>query len=143
MSDRGTYRQYGPTKKLNESTLKMIGYCNKIIDEFESQGYSVSVRQIYYQMVARGYTGGENTPKMYSRIQAALNEGRMQGLVSWSALEDRGRNLRGLNTYETPYEVFAAAKNDYRLDLWKDQEWRPEVWIEKDALSGVISGICN
>lgn len=94
-------------------------------------------------MVARGYTGGENSPKMYARIQSVLNEGRMQGLVSWTALEDRGRNLKGLNTYKTPYEVFNAARADFRLDLWKDQEWRPEVWIEKDALSGVISGICN
>lgn len=141
--DRGTYRQYGHEKKLGSATLDLISHCNKIIEEFESQGYSMTIRQVYYQCVARGYTGGENSPKMYSKIQACLNDGRMQGLVSWTALEDRGRNLRGLNTYETPHEVFRSAAADFRLDLWKDQEWRPEVWIEKDALSGVISGICN
>jgi len=143
MVDKGTYRAYGPEKRLGKDTLAIIDRCNTIIEEFESQGYSVTVRQIYYQMVARGYTGGENSLRMYSRIQSALNEGRMQGIVSWTALEDRGRNLRGLNTYETVADLLASAKADYRIDLWKDQAWRPEVWVEKEALVGVISGICN
>lgn len=136
-----TYRRYEAEKRLNQETLQLIDRVNDIIEEFN--GYSMSVRQVYYQMVARGFTGGENSGKMYNRIQGVINTGRMQGLISWDAIEDRGRNLRGLNTFESVDQILKAARNEYRIDLWKDQQWRPEVWIEKDALSGVISGICN
>lgn len=136
-----TYRRYEAEKRLNQETLQLIDRVNDIIEEFN--GYSMSVRQVYYQMVARGFTGGENSGKMYNRIQGVINTGRMQGLISWDAIEDRGRNLRRLKTFESVDQILKAARNEYRIDLWKDQQWRPEVWIEKDALSGVISGICN
>lgn len=141
--DKGTFIKYGPDKRLSAGVLKLIDVCNSVIDEYEGKGYNVTVRQIYYQLVARGHTGGENSPRMYAQIQAALNTGRMQGLVSWSALEDRGRNLRGLNHYESIAQLLRSAKADFRHDLWADQQWRPEVWIEKEALVGVIGGICN
>lgn len=143
MTDRGTYRRYEPEKRLSPDTLAMIGYCNKIIEEYESKGFVMSVRQVYYQAVARGYTGGENSGKMYDRIQGALNTGRMQGLISWTALEDRERDLKGLQHYDSPAEVLKAAKDSYRRDLWADQQWRPEVWVEKKALEGVVGHICN
>jgi hypothetical protein len=36
-----------------------------------------------------------------------------------------------------------AVAQQYREDLWKDQVYRPEVWIEKDALLGVIEPVCR
>ena len=139
----GTYRAYGPRKNLQKSTLDLIGAANRILDEYESKGHTMTLRQLYYQMVARGLTDGENSEAMYSRIGNALNTGRLQGLVSWTAMEDRGRGLRGVNTYDTIAQVLRTAQHDYRRDLWADQQWRPEVWIEKEALVGVIGAICN
>lgn len=143
MTDRGTYRRYEPEKRLSPDTLLLIDNMNKIIQEYESKGFVMSVRQVFYQMVARGYTGGENSGRMYDRIQGALNTGRMQGLVSWTALEDRERNLMGLQSYDSPAQVLKAARTGYRRDLWADQQWRPEVWVEKKALEGVVGHICN
>jgi hypothetical protein len=143
MSKTGHYRAYEPEKRLSPDTVEMIGRCNSIIEEYESKGYVLSVRQVYYQMVARGYTGGENTGRMYDRIQGALNTGRMQGLVSWTALEDRERGLMGLQHYTGIGQVLRSAKASFRLDVWAHQQWRPEVWVEKKALEGVIGGICN
>lgn len=143
MKEVGTYRAYGPRKNLQKSTLDLIAAANRILDEYEGAGHTMTLRQLYYQMVARGLTDGENSDRMYERIGNALNTGRMQGLVSWTAMEDRGRGLRGLNTYRNISQVLKAAKSDYRRDLWVDQQWRPEVWIEKEALVGVIGSICN
>ena len=36
-----------------------------------------------------------------------------------------------------------SAAHSFRLDKWATQRWRVEVWIEKDALSGVIAGVCR
>lgn len=143
MTDRGTYRRYEPEKKLGKETEFFIGHCNKIIAEYESKGHMLTVRQIFYQCVARGITGGENSLRMYNKIQSALNVGRMQGLVSWTAIEDRERSLMGLDYYESVVELLKTARNSFRLDLWHNQAFRPEVWVEKKALVGVIGNICN
>ena len=36
-----------------------------------------------------------------------------------------------------------AVAQQFRIDKWANQPYRPEVWIEKDALSGVVEGICT
>lgn len=143
MTENGHFRAYGPSKKLSQGTLDLIHACNHILDQYAAKGYAMTLRQLYYQMVARGLTEGINTKAMYERIGNALNEGRMQGLVSWTALEDRGRNLQGVATYTSPAQLLRNAKASYATDLWADQPWRPEVWVEKEALIGVIGSICQ
>lgn len=137
---KGTFRAYGPQKKLRQDTLDMIQAANHILDEYNG---NVTVRQLYYQFVARGFTNGVNTEAMYNKIQAMINTGRMQGLISWDAIVDRGRNLMGLDHHPNISSAFAEARRNYRLDLWAEQPFRPEVWIEKEALTGVISNICS
>lgn len=138
----GTFRAYASGGRLGDTTLEIISKANPILEEYESKGHSMTLRQLYYQMVARGLTGGVNTARMYEMIGNALNAGRLHGLVSWTSLEDRGRNLKGLRTYDSPAQCLREAAKGYRRDLWANQPMRPEVWIEKEALSGVISGIC-
>lgn len=140
---KGTFRAYGERKRLQKTTLDIIDAANHLIDEYSAAGLKVSVRQLYYQFVARGYTDGVNTKSMYERIQSAINIGRLQGLISWTAIEDRERELLGLGHYTNVSECLAAARNSYRIDLWANQAWRPEVWVEKKALVGVIANICN
>ena len=67
----------------------------------------------------------------------------MAGLVSWTAIEDRNRTLMGLTTYKSPKEAVQDRRQNYHIDKWEDQPWRPEVWVEKAALEGVIGGICD
>jgi hypothetical protein len=61
----------------------------------------------------------------------------------WRAIEDCGRNLMGLNHFKNPKEAIKEVRENYRRDLWHDQHYVPEVWIEKQALEGVIGSICN
>lgn len=135
----GHYRCYEP-KKLRQDTLDLIGKMNDILREYETRGFVMTVRQLYYQMVARGYL--ENIVGNYDKVQGTLSTGRMAGLVSWTAIEDRTRNLQGVRTWRGPAESLRECANGYLADLWVDQPIRPEVWIEKDALVGVISDIC-
>ncbi len=128
-------------KKLSDDRLRTIGIANEIIEEYEKAGLSLTLRQLYYQFVARGLI--ENSDRSYDRLGSAINDGRMGGLISWTAIEDRTRNLMGINTFRSPAELLRSARSRYAKDLWRDQEWRPEVWVEKDALVGVIGGICQ
>jgi len=49
----------------------------------------------------------------------------------------------GLETLAGPADAVKKARADFRLDLWADQPCRPEVWVEKQALEGVVGSICN
>lgn len=140
MSDQGHFRAY-KNRSFNRSTLRLIEVANSIILEYEQQGLSMTLRQLHYQFVARDVYS--NTTASYNTLKGAVSEGRMAGLVSWTAIEDRTRNLMGLETYSSPAAAFRAARASFRLDLWADQPWRPEVWVEKEALAGVVGDICN
>lgn len=138
--DKGTFICYQP-KKFNSDSMALIHEANKIIDDYQKQGFSLTLRQLYYQFVSRDML--PNTEKSYGKLGNVLSDGRLAGLISWSAIEDRTRNLRGVETFEHPSQAFQRARDSYRLDRWASQPFRPEVWIEKDALVGVISSICN
>lgn len=140
MSDTGHFRCYTP-KRFSDDVRDMIGQANDILADYRRRGYVLTLRQLYYQFVARGLFA--NDQRNYSKLGSAISDGRLAGLVDWEAIEDHTRNLQGLETYEDPTAVLAAARASYRRDLWATQEWRPEVWIEKDALTGVVAGICN
>lgn len=128
-------------KTFSADHLQVIGHANRIIEEYERRGFSLTLRSLYYQFVARGIFH-ENTAKRYSQLGSILNDGRLAGLVSWLAIEDNMRALEGKPTVSGPAEALKQARERFALDLWAPQEWQPEVWIEKDAMVGVIERIC-
>lgn len=140
MSDKGHYVCYVP-KRFGEIALATIQAANAIIEEYETEGMAMSLRQLYYQMVARDMIA--NSVKEYNRLKGIISDGRLAGLVSWTAIEDRGRNLMGRNTFTCPEDGIRDLKGRYCIDIWQDQPFRPEVWVEKAALEGVVGSICD
>ena len=126
--------------QFEKKSLALIKICNAVIAEYDAQGFQLTLRQLYYQMVSRNVI--PNQQKEYKRLGSVVNDARMTGLIDWLAIEDRTRNLRRLAHWNDPSEIIQDAAGQYRIDLWAEQVWRPEIWIEKDALAGVISGIC-
>lgn len=124
-----------------EDRAQRIGHIRDLVEEYGARGMNVTVRQVYYQHVARGWApSGDRT---YGQVQGDLNDGRLAGLIPWHYVTDRGRALRGLRTYESPAAAIRSLRAGYRTDLWADQDWRPEIWVEKAALEGVIGDICS
>lgn len=128
-------------KNLSSATLELVRGAGAIMAEYRAQGLVLTLRQLYYQFVARDLI--PNTDRSYNRLGNAVSEGRMAGLLPWDGIEDRQRDLKGLHTYDNPGQAVREAKSGYRTDLWAGQPMRPEVWVEKAALEGVIAGICN
>jgi hypothetical protein len=128
-------------KKFQQKTLELIERANAIIAEYEAQGFVLTLRQLYYQFVARALI--ENSQQSYKRLGGIINDARQAGLIDWDAIEDRTRHLRTHAAWSDPSDIIESAADSYREDLWAGQHYRPEVWIEKDALLGVIEGVCN
>lgn len=128
-------------KAFRPDTLAVIDVANRIIREYRRQGFTLTLRQLYYQFVARDLIANKQTE--YKRLGSIINDGRMAGLIDWDAIEDRTRNLRKQPAWSSPEEIVRAAAGQYQEDLWQGQDFRPEVWIEKDALVGVVEPICE
>lgn len=130
-------------KKINfkQSSLDLIKLVNEVINEYSAQGYELTLRQAYYQLVARGYI--PNNERSYKNIGSLINDGRLAGLIDWNAITDRTRNLRGNTHWDTPVDVIYSAKYSYLLNKWKDQPNYVEVWVEKDALVDVVGQACK
>lgn len=124
-----------------KASRAIIATADKIAQEYAAKGYDLTLRQLYYQFVARGLI--ENTERSYKRLGSMVNNGRLAGLIDWQFITDRTRELRGVTHWGSPAKIIEATARSYALDKWKGQPKRPEVWIEKDALVGVISGICE
>jgi hypothetical protein len=122
-------------------TLSVIEQANVIIAEYEAQGFTLSLRQLYYQFVSRDLI--ENTVSAYKRLGGIVNNGRLAGMIDWNAIEDRSRSLITHASWDSPEEIISAVAKQYQEDPWEHQIHRPEVWIEKAALLGVIEGICT
>lgn len=122
-------------------SLAIIEQANEIIAEYQEQGFKLTLRQLYYQFVARDLI--ENKLTEYKRMGSVINDGRLAGLIDWSMIEDRTRNVRTHSAWDDPADIINSAAQGYAQDLWASQEYRPEVWIEKDALIGVIEPVCT
>jgi hypothetical protein len=117
-------------------TLAVVEQAEQICQEYQRQGYDLTLRQLYYQFVARGLI--PNSQQSYSRLGDIVSNGRMAGLIDWSHIVDRTRNLRGTSHWGSPSDIIDASASSFRLDKWADQDTRVEVWVEKEALAGVV-----
>ena len=113
-----------------------IDKCNLILDEYKDEGYTLTLRQLYYQLVARDIIPNKVTE--YSKLSNILKDGRLAGLVDWSMIEDR------IRIPKRPYWVTGIkdALNDtisqYRLNRMRGQRQNIEIWVEKDAVSNIL-----
>lgn len=126
--------------KFQRPTMEIIDKADEICRTYAGQGLTLTLRQLYYQFVSRNLIA--NRDSEYKRLGAILNDARLAGLIDWNHVEDRTRFLRSISTWRSPESIIDAAAQGYRRNLWSTQPTHVEVWIEKDALVGVIEGVC-
>lgn len=127
--------------KFQQKSLDLIELVNQVVDEYSAQGYELTLRQVYYQLVARGYI--PNNERSYKNVGSLINDGRLAGLIDWHSVTDRTRNLRSVSHWDNPADVIASARYSYNLDKWEGQPNYVEVWVEKDALVDIVGQACS
>lgn len=121
-------------------SLRIIRVADEICREYKRMGFDLTLRQLYYQFVARDIL--PNNQKSYNRLGNIVNDARLAGLIDWDHIVDRTRNLRSLAHWNSPIDIIESAAHSFRYDKWASQPERIEVWIEKDALVGVLEDAC-
>ncbi len=99
----------------------------------------MTVRQVFYAATVRGIV--EKTERGYRKVQVDLAEMRRAGVLPYSWITDSTRWMRKPESYGSMAEALAETARLYRRDLWADSGTRVEVWLEKDALAGVVDDV--
>jgi len=104
-------------------------------------GRPMTVRQVFYQATVRGIV--EKAETGYSKVQTDLTIMRRAGELPYHWLADNTRWQRKPDTFDSVEDALRETARFYRKNLWRDADSYVEIWLEKDALSGVIYPITS
>ena len=133
-----SFRSWRPNRSSTERLVKV----NETLEKYDAMNITVTLRQLYYSLVGAG-TIKDNNVREYKNLGALLSKARMAGLVDWDIIEDRGRQPRILQDFDNLSEAVDRTIRTFRLDRWEPQENHVELWVEKDALSSVLTPITD
>jgi hypothetical protein len=122
--------------RFTPDAAKLLAQCIEIIEGYMKRGLRLTLRQTYYQCVVRNLF--PNSERSYKKLSGLLSDARLAGLVDWEAIEDRVRVPVMPTEFSNLRELAEAAIASYRLPRWAGQDYYVELWVEKDALSGVL-----
>lgn len=132
---------YKEARKFRGDNATLLERIIKVVESYRARGYRMTLRQLYYQLVAAAFFA--NQQKNYAKLSDMLGEARMSGLVDWNIIEDRIRVPRFPTEFDDMENGIDSLIAAYRLDRWHGQRNYVEVWVEKDALSGVLAPVTN
>lgn len=112
-----------------------------IVEEYQKQGLRLTARQLYYQFVARDYISNE--VKSYKKLTSLLADARYAGLIDWDSIEDRGREPTVWQEYDSIKKMIESRIRFFRLPRWNGQPCYVELWVEKQALAGVLEPLAS
>lgn len=128
-------------KNFKPEKMELIEQVNSVVKRYGSMGYDLTLRQVYYQLVASDII--PNNERSYKNLGVLINDARLAGLIDWYAIIDRTRYVRHNPHWTAPDRIVAGAAQQYARDHWEGQPNYVEVWVEKDALVGIVGQICS
>lgn len=132
------YKKWRPTPPI----MKTVQDALTILEDPEFQGLTLTLRQLYYQFIARGLLP-ENTEQQYKRLGRIVTDAREAGIIDWYAIEDRGRACYFNSYNDDPTKVLDGLDKLLGRDPWQDQDVYLEAWIEKQSLEPMLARPCR
>ncbi|MBU2527557.1 MAG: hypothetical protein KKC03_13250 [Bacteroidetes bacterium] len=128
-------------KRFGADALALVAAANRVIEEYQADDLRLTLRQLFYQLVSAATI--PNDLRTYKRLGSVISDARLAGLVDWSAIEDRDRELHTLGHWESAESILRTCARQFRVDRWVGQPFRPEVWVEKNAMLNVLERACE
>ena len=126
---------------LRGDSANLVSTCEDILDDFRHQGYTLTLRQLYYQLVSKDII--PNNERSYKNLGTLITKAREAGLIDWNDIEDRNRSCNTHYFEEDETTILKGLDRFITYDQWSRQGYYIEVWVEKDALINVISRPCE
>jgi len=127
--------QASPIKRARSTKIEVEGRRAALYDIVAAM-HPMTVRQVYYQATVRGIV--DKTEAACAKVQTDLVLMRRAGTLPYDWLADNTRWQRKPRTFNSVQDALDATARLYRKALWTEVDSYVEVWLEKDALAGVI-----
>jgi hypothetical protein len=130
-----TKRGGRPKGSLAAQTIAIREAILALQDDFDQ----VTVRGAFYQLATKGVV--DKTEAGYRQVQRQALLMRRENLLPWEFIADGTRWVHAPETWDSTEEALQEVARTYRRNLWRSQDIRVEVWLEKDALASLISNV--
>ena len=138
MMKRRVY-ETSPTKRRSWAQMaELISAVHDVVDAEES---AITIRHLFYRLV--GLDVIEKTERAYKSLCGHLSRWRKSGEVSWNVFSDSTRWHIKPPMFDGIADALKRTQETYRRDLWATQSSYVEVWVEKDAIAGVINDVTD
>ena len=121
---------------MRKQSLELLVQVQDIINSYD---FALTLRQIYYQLVAKQIIPNEQ--RYYRKLSRLCVRGRDEGILPETGFADRLREIDKLSSWLNLDEFMQTVKRSYRKDKWINQPKYIEIWTEKDALRNVLTEI--
>lgn len=102
----------------------------------------VTVRQVFYRLVSAGVIG-KTEAEYKGTVCRLLADMRRAGEIPFGWIADNTRWMRKPHTYGGLEQMMEYTALTYRRALWDTQDAYVEVWLEKEALAGVLVDVTD
>jgi hypothetical protein len=126
-----------------------VGWFKEVLAEYN---FPITIRQLYYRMVSDPYNFIENNKWNYGRVLERTAQARKEGTLDWRVFEDTERREisgddidRGTSDefIKTIKGLIKECQDSYSMSMWATQPKYIEVWVEKNALAGIVSKVAK
>jgi hypothetical protein len=124
-----------PIKRRRATKAEVEARREALLEIIEA-GKPMTVRQVFYQATVHGLV--EKAESGYAKVQTDLVLMRRTGELPYYWLADNTRWQRKPRTFSSVEAALKETAAFYRKSLWNDADSYVEIWLEKDALAGVI-----
>lgn len=97
----------------------------------------MTVRQVFYRMAVKDVVPKQKS-RGYDTVQRLLAEMRRGGRIPFNWIVDSSRMVRKPTTFDSAEDALRRTARTYRRDLWSSTDVHVQMWLEKEALAGVL-----
>lgn len=132
------------TIKRDRRTKDQMNQLDKQILEVLSDDHPQSVRHVFYRMTdPRLPEPVEKSDRGYRHVQDRCVKLRRAGLIPYNWIADMSRQGYFVNVFDDAGDFLRSMSGLYRADLWRDSEYRCEVWAESRSIASVLLADCK
>ena len=133
------------------STIKRERRSQKRMDLLDAQIIAVlsedhpqSVRHVFYRMTdPRLLEPVEKSDRGYRHVQDRCVKLRRAGRIPYGWIADMSRQGYFTTTFADASDFVRSMAGHYRADLWRDADYRCEVWAESRSIASVLLRDCR
>jgi hypothetical protein len=124
-----------PVKRRRRTNAELSTIDDAIMECLREE-HPASLRGTYYRVVSMGAV--DKTEAGYKLVGRQVLKLRRSGVLPYSWITDGTRYIRRPSTWDDVNQMLRITASTYRRTLWLAQPTEVHVFVEKDAISGVL-----